>query len=154
MAKFIHIATGEVKVSSTPFTLRVPALGSCIAVIAYDYKQRIGGLAHVMLPGKSPRTESLKTKYAEDAIGVLFDAMRKSGAKPETTETSLLGGANMLGEGDLPEKIAESVLGYLKKLDIKPGKMRLGGSKRRSASLRIRSGKIFYTEGDSAAREL
>ncbi|MBI4669600.1 MAG: hypothetical protein HY747_10555, partial [Elusimicrobia bacterium] len=34
--------------------LRADAIGSCIAVAAYDSKKRVGAMAHVMLPGSSP----------------------------------------------------------------------------------------------------
>jgi len=151
----IDVTTGEIKVSSRPVILRALALGSCVAVVAYDKINKIGGIAHVMLPGKSPRKEETgKFKYAEGALEVLFDAARKLGAGVKNLEVNIIGGANVLREGDLPDKVVESVLVCLKRLNIEPKIKKLGGTERRSVSLNIGSGRISYTEGDSNAREL
>ncbi len=152
---FVDVDTGEVRVSSSPGILRALALGSCVAVAAYDRYKKIGGLAHVMLPGKSPSGEGEnREKYTEDAIDVLLDSIKEMGTKTQNLEVNLVGGANILGEGTISEEIMGSVLGYLEKLNIEPKNKRLGGRERRSVSLDIVSGRIFYTEGDSAAKEL
>ena len=153
--KFVDVDTGEVNVSSKPVILRSMAIGSCVAVVIYDRYRKIGGLAHVMLPSRSPRSDSEdRTKYAEDAIDILFDDAKKLGAGKEDLEVNLIGGANMLGKGSIPGEIVGSVLGYLEKSGIEPKNKKTGGTRRRSVSLNIESGRIFYTEGDDAAKEL
>lgn len=153
--KFIDVYTGEVIVSSKPVILRVMAIGSCVVVIAYDRYKKIGGLAHIMLSGRSSsRTSEERPKYAEDAIDVLLDTAKKLGAGKEDLEINLVGGANVLGEGSISKEVLGSALDYLKKLGIEPKKKRIGGTQRRSVSLDIESGRIFYTEADSATEEL
>lgn len=153
--RFIDIDTGKVSVSSEPVILRVLAIGSCIAVVACDRKRKIGGLAHIMLPGRSPNEKGEeKTKYSEDAIDNLLDTAKKAGAGKEDLEVTLVGGADILGDGSISGEIIDSVLNYLKKLGIEPKKKKIGGTKRRSVSLDIESGKIFYTEGDNKKEEL
>ena len=153
--KFIDVDTGKIEVSSKPVILRVMAIGSCIVAAAYDRNRKIGGLAHIMLPGRSPGgNDDGRTKYAEDAIDVLLDSARKVGARAEDLEVNLVGGANVLGEGSISGEVAASVLDYLKKLGIEPKNKKTGGTQRRSVSLDIESGKIFYSEGDSMLKEL
>ncbi len=153
--KLIDVGTGKVEVSSKPVILRVLAIGSCIVAIAYDRYKKIGGLAHIMLPGRSPGKDGdARTKYAEDAIDILLDTAKKSGAGKEDLEINLVGGANILKEGSISEEVVGSVLGYLKKLGIEPKNKKIGGTERRSVSLGIESGKIFYSEGDSTKKEL
>ncbi len=153
--KFIDVATGEVAVSSQAVILRVMAIGSCIVVAAYDRCKKIGGLAHIMLPGRSVKRDSAdRTKYTEDAVDILLDDMKAAGATIEDLEINLLGGADIIGEGSISKEIVDSVLSYLKKIGIEPKDKRIGGRKRRSVSLHIDSGRIFYTEGDSEANEL
>jgi chemotaxis protein CheD len=153
--KFIDVDTGEVSVSSKPVVLRVMAIGSCVVVAVYNRHKKIGGLAHIMLPGKSQGREGEhKTKYAEDAIDILLDTSKKVGVRAEDLEVNLVGGADILGEGSISKEVVDSVLGYLKKLDIEPKNKRIGGTKRRSVSLDVESGRIFYTEGDSTMKEL
>ena len=153
--KFIDVDTGKVEVSSKPVILRVMAIGSCIVVAAYDRNRKIGGLAHIMLPGRSPGgNDDVRMKYAEDAIDILLDTAKKGGAGAEDLEVNVVGGANVLVEGSISGEVVGSVLDYLKKLGIEPKNKKTGGTERRSVSLDIESGKIFYSEGDSMIEEL
>ena len=71
--KFIDVGTGEVAVSSQAVVLRVMAIGSCVVVIAYDRDRKIGGMAHIMLPGRALRKGSVdRAKYTEDAIDIFL----------------------------------------------------------------------------------
>ncbi|GAF67912.1 unnamed protein product, partial [marine sediment metagenome] len=89
-----------------------------------------------------------------DALDILLDTAKELGAVKEDLEVNLVGGADVLGEGGISKEIAGSVLGYLKKIGIEPKKKRIGGAQRRSVSLDIESGKIFYSEGDNMTKEL
>lgn len=53
MRETIDVQTGEVKASRQNIVLCSKAIGSCIAVVAYDSAKKIGALAHVMLPGRA-----------------------------------------------------------------------------------------------------
>ncbi len=153
--KFVDVDTGEVRISSKPVILRAMAIGSCVAVAVYHRYKKIGGLAHIMLPGRSLKEESeCRTKYAENALDILFDKVNKLDIKIDDLEVSLVGGANVLDDGNIPDLVVRSVLDYLKKLNIRwKGKM-TGGKERRSVFLDTTSGKLFYTEGDSAVKKL
>ena len=151
----VDVDTGEIKVSSEPVIIRAVALGSCVAVIIYDRNKKIGGIAHIMLPGRSLKGDGeSKTKYAEDALDILFNNIKKLSVKTSDLEISIVGGANVLQEGDIPDKVIKSVLDYLKKLNIEWNSKRVGGTERRSVFLDTTSGKVLFTEGDSALREL
>ena len=119
----------------------------------YERDKRIGGLAHIMLPGKSPSTTG-STKYAEDAIKALLDRTKKPGAEIADLEISIVGGANILREGDIPDKVIESVLGCLKRLHRGLKGMRVGGFERRSVFLDTTSGEVYYTEGENTTKTL
>lgn len=154
MNEQIDVDTGEVKVSLGSGTLRVLALGSCVAVIAYDRAGKRGGLAHVMLPGRALKRDGEdRTKYAEDAIDALFEKMKSLGGRIEDLEIVLIGGADVLGEGNISMLVVNSVLDHLKRLGIKPAKQMLGGTQRRSVLIDTGSGRIIYTEGDGPAKE-
>lgn len=149
----IDVATGEVKVSAKPVTLRAMAIGSCVAVVAYDSLRKIGGLAHIMLPGEAPPRAKDKTKYAISAIDSLLSRMHRRGAKRGRVRICLIGGANIF-ESTVPKENYLSISNYFKNLGMKIAKKRIGGMERRSVCLDISSGEIFYTESNSAARSL
>jgi chemotaxis protein CheD len=152
---FMDIDTGKVSVTAEHVVLRVLAIGSCIVVVLYDRFRKIGGMAHVMLPGRSLKEDDEnKTKYAENAIDILLAGAMEAGASMADAEISIFGGADMLGEGSISEDITASVVGYLKELNIELKDRVTGGNQRRSVSLDVGSGMMFYTEGDSAKMEL
>ncbi|MEA1981730.1 MAG: chemotaxis protein CheD [candidate division Zixibacteria bacterium] len=150
--KIIDVDTGEIQVSSEPIILQSIALGSCVALVVYDRNLKIGGIAHIMLPGKSLSAKN--TKFSADAIESLLESINKLGAKTSDLEISIVGGANVLREGDIPNKVIESVLYYLKKSNLELNNMRVGGVERRSVFLDIESGNVFYTEGNSTKKIL
>ncbi|MBL7131976.1 MAG: chemotaxis protein CheD [Candidatus Omnitrophica bacterium] len=93
MTEFIDVDTGEVKVTSKSVVLRAMAVGSCVVMVAFDRGKKIGGLAHIMLPGSSREKEGQdKTKYAEDAIDELLEKLKNLGVKIEDLEISLFFG--------------------------------------------------------------
>ncbi|RKX21833.1 MAG: hypothetical protein DRP51_03500 [Candidatus Zixiibacteriota bacterium] len=146
--KTVDVDTGELRVSSERAVLRSIALGSCVAFVVYEPDGKIGGLAHIMLPGKSPSNNN-NTKYAEDAIDALLNSVEKLGAKIENLEISIVGGANILQEGDLPDLITKSIIDCLEKLDLEVSGMRVGGVERRSVFLNTATGNVYYVEGDN-----
>jgi chemotaxis protein CheD len=146
--QIIDVSTGEVSVSGKEVVLRALALGSCVAVVAYDRANKVGGLAHVMLPGKSSSNKTKNNpKYAEDALEILLSGMQELGSTCAKMELSLFGGANMLGEGKLPKEIVDSILNYLEMMGIEPKNRITGGSTYRAVSLDVATGRIFYSEG-------
>src|SRR4030042_1539507 len=66
--KIIDVNTGEVKAAVEKGILRSVGIGSCVVVAAYNLRRKIGGMAHIMLPGIAPQQSLEKTKYAFDGI--------------------------------------------------------------------------------------
>lgn len=47
---YVDVSTGEVKALKDRGILSSSAFGSCVGVVAYDPRNRVGALAHIMLP--------------------------------------------------------------------------------------------------------
>lgn len=91
------VATGHLATGSKNGVIRSTPLGSCVAVIAYDKTSKTGGMAHIMLPGKSPtKGKAEENKYAENAITNLISELKLLGASKTNIEICLIGGANVL----------------------------------------------------------
>lgn len=96
-SKTINVGLAEVVVSSGSDVLLCLALGSCVAIVLYDFKSKIGGLAHVMLPrGSESEIEHNPGKFANTAIEFVLREMLKKGAKKEYIKAKIVGGAHML----------------------------------------------------------
>jgi chemotaxis protein CheD len=96
----VHVKIGEIKVARGVGTLYAIGLGSCVAVALYDPKERIGGLAHVMLPEQTNRNHT-PGRFAPTAIPEMVRLMENVGARPRGVYARIVGGAAMF-ESVLP----------------------------------------------------
>jgi len=100
-ADIVEIATGEVKIGQGEVILNASALGSCIAVVAYDPIGRRGGIAHVMLPGRARQDNDPKcNRFVENGIETLFDTLQQQGTLLRHTRICIAGAANVLKRPD------------------------------------------------------
>lgn len=145
------VGVGKVVVTRENIVLRAIALGSCIGVSAYDPVEKIGGMAHIMLPGEALEQAPDKTRYAADAIDKMVGQMIEAGSKLCDLEVCLVGAGNVLDRDDdtICQSNIDSVRRILEDKGIDVKATALGGTQRRSVSVDIESGDIFYTEGNS-----
>ncbi len=145
--KFLDVFTGEIKVSKGNTIIEAIALGSCIAVIMYDPKKKIGGIAHIMLPGKCPDKNN-RFRCAGDAIDDLIRQMLDTGVQIDNIKVCIVGGGNVLKKTDdtICRQNILSVKGILKKKKIIIITEVTGGYVRRSAILNIKAGTILIKE--------
>ena len=149
--EIIYVLTGEVKVGTVDEILKSSAIGSCVVVSAYNSKLQIGGLAHIMLPGKAhEKTNYPNTRYAIDAIDDLISKMNLTGSERKNIEICVVGGANVLKrENDsIAHSNINSVVEILKGKNFKITAESVGGTDRRSITLNNETGCVKYTIGD------
>lgn len=151
--EIINVLTGEVKIGVQGSTLIANAIGSCIVVSAFDPDNKIGIMAHIMLPGTAPEKPNInKLKYARNAIDTLLTLLSDQN-KTSTSKLSfcLVGGGNVLQRKDdsICRDNIESVRGILNEYGLAIAAQTLGGIQRRTSKLLISSGKFYYTEGGS-----
>jgi chemotaxis protein CheD len=158
MKKNIDVQIGQVKAGKGKVILQSKAIGSCVAIIAYDATKNIGSLAHVMLPGSAPADKETgdKTKYAADAIDAIISKMSRLGSKKDDIEVAVVGGGNVLNREDdtVCNDNIKSTLELLEEKHLKVRAQAVGGTERRSVSLDVESGKVFYTQGDKKKKLL
>ncbi len=148
------VGIGEIKVTKNNGTLVALGLGSCICVALYDTKNRIGGLAHILLPYSSE--DSRNPKYANHAIPTLIEEMRKMGAKRENIVAKISGGAQIFKHMTLEflkigEKNIKAVREILKKLNIRIVAEDVGGTRGRNVYFFVSNGKLLvrYSNGEN-----
>lgn len=148
--EIIEVETGKVKTARAPAKLRSLAIGSCVAVILYDHKHQVGGIAHVMLPSADtylPSTDLLK--YANFAIEELVKNLMDLGATKETIRAKLVGGAMVVRDSlDIGKENIKTIEHKLKKMSIEVLARRLGGYERRSVTLDTSTGVVWVSEGE------
>ena len=146
----LDVPTGTVRTTRGGI-LSVPALGSCIAVIALSVTKQIGGIAHVMLPGIAPAKAGTKpSRYAVNAIDELLRRLVHHGVDKRTLAICLVGGGNVLRRDDdtVCQANISSVRDTLKEQGLKVAAAHLGGYVRRTCTMKTKSGEVVISVGD------
>lgn len=86
---------GEFHFGAAPLQLAT-LLGSCVTVTLWHPHRRIGGMCHILLPGRPPRRgRPLDGHYADEAFAMFDDAIARHGAAPREYQAKLFGGGDM-----------------------------------------------------------
>lgn len=160
-ATTILVGLGEVKISEDPESvLACLGLGSCVAVAVFDPVVKVGGMAHVVLPKSHGKVGEKAARYADVAVPLLLDSMRKNGAVNSRLVITLVGGAQMsLAPGmgtafKIGEDNVTAVYAALTAEGLKPKAVDIGGNKGRTVRLFIESGKAMVASAGQDTREL
>jgi chemotaxis protein CheD len=137
------VAMGELAVASGTDCLS-SILGSCVGLVLYHPRRKIGGLAHVVLPKAEGRTGG-KGKFADLAVPEMLEQMSAVGANRAGIVAKLFGGASMFG-GKGPMQIGisneQAVRAALELEHIPIVATDLGGNKGRMILLSCETGQV------------
>ena len=141
------INVGKSYVSTDSQEELLTVIGSCVAVTFYDIKKHVGGLVHVVLPGRrtSLREDDRHAYYADSGIPLLVEEMCKAGARRENLVANVIGGASshaLCRENSIGRRNVDAVIMALKNYDIPIQKKDVGEKYGRKVILDIATGKI------------
>jgi len=159
--KIAVVGVSDYRFSNEPDTALVTyALGSCIAVAAYDAAAKAGGLLHFMLPESSLDTAKAKQNpymFADSGIGALLQSLKERGLHPRRSVIRLIGGAQVL-DGQGVFQIGKRNYLAAKKILWKEGLLisaeAVGGEVSRTVRMDLGSGKLYIREAGGAETEL
>lgn len=109
----VKVLPGEYFVSNEELVI-MTVLGSCIAACIWDNKARTGGMNHFMLPD-GDSTDGFG-RYGSYAMELLINEMIKKGARRETMQAKIFGGAQVMAgftTMNVGERNTKFVLDYL-----------------------------------------
>ncbi len=160
-SKEITIGIGDIAVIKYPGKIVSTALGSCVAIILYDSCNKIGALAHIVLP-YCPKEKNNKKpgKYANTAIEDMIKKMKRLGTKRMGRVCAkLVGGAHMFSSnpnnGDcVGARNVEYSKQALKKNRVRIKAEDTGGDYARTVILDTFNGVVIITTADGGYKEL
>lgn len=132
------------------------ALGSCIALVVYDPRARVGGLLHFMLPDSSidaAMGAQDPYKFADTGVPRLLDEVSALGARKRCLLAWAVGGANMLesaGGFDIGKRNYQALRRLLWKAGLLLYAEAVGGNQSRSVRLEIATGNLWVQEAGGA----
>lgn len=89
----VKVLPGEFFVANENLVI-MTVLGSCIAACIWDSRMRLGGMNHFMLPDGDGADES--GRYGSYAMELLINEMLKLGARRESMQAKIFGGAQVM----------------------------------------------------------
>jgi chemotaxis protein CheD len=145
-------------VASAPDRIITIGLGSCVAIVLYDARTRVGGMAHVLLPApQGGKDAEFPAKFPSTAVPLLLDAMRARGAEGPVT-ARLVGGAALFtglmtrdGAGAIGARNIEASRAALAAANVRVVGEEVGGEAGRSVYLDLATGVVrvrSMREGD------
>lgn len=148
------IGIAAIRCVRAPDKLRT-VLGSCIGIVLYDLRARIGAMGHVILPA-SLEGEGDPGKFADTAVDELVRRMLAEGAERKRISAKIAGGAAMFGSDSasaLGARNADAVRNRLDHHAIPLMGSAIGGSKGRRMILDPATGEVHIDViGESTCR--
>ncbi|MBF0477689.1 MAG: chemotaxis protein CheD [Deltaproteobacteria bacterium] len=143
--KSIHI--GELHASREP-TVIYTLLGSCVAVCIFDLEARVGGMNHILLPGKPLlRGFDVAASYGINAMELLINRIMGLGGDRSRLSAKVFGGAHLLPsiskENGVGEKNILCALNFLDNESIRVISQDLGGYQPRKIFFRTDTGEVL-----------
>lgn len=127
MSEIIKVGMADLKTCLSPNGVTTLGLGSCVGIAIRDPVNKIGGLAHVMLPDSTAiKNGNLNVaKFADTGIVELVKQMEKLGANRSRMVAKIAGGATMFSfqggsssMGQVGQRNVEATKAKLKELKI------------------------------------
>lgn len=159
----INVGIGELNVNRAPVILETRGLGSCVGVTLYDTKNRIGALAHMMLPHfpnpvDNEINESMKFRYVDYALPYMLKKMIFMGSNQEDIVAKVVGGASMFKRKsntlNIGEKNVNAVKNFLRDNSIKLEAEEIGGEMGRTVFFDLNSGVILMKVYGNERKEI
>ncbi|HHX51064.1 MAG TPA: chemotaxis protein CheD [Clostridia bacterium] len=122
----IKVGIADWKVAREPVRIITLGLGSCVGIALWDPYEKMGGLAHIMLPdSRQFSNKSNPAKYADLAIPDMLEEMVRKGARRNAITAKIAGGAQMFSFPDktistlnIGQRNIEMTMNVLRSLNI------------------------------------
>lgn len=108
--KTIAVRQGELAASGDPNVVLSAVLGSCVATCLWDRTARLGGMNHILLPGRRNATEA-GNKYGVYAMEALINELLTIGARKADLVAKIFGGARTFENG---LRIGDANVGFVR----------------------------------------
>ena len=145
------LRAGELRVLPAPAKLVIHGLGSCVAVFVYDAGTRVGGMAHILLPGPPGKETENRGRYATTAVAAMVEESLRLGARREALRAKVAGGSRMFSvDAGVPratvgDKNIEAALQALQEAQVAVVAHDVGGEHGRTVLADLSDGSLTIT---------
>ena len=123
-------------------------LGSCIAITLWHPKRQVGGMCHYLLPSSGkPRLEQLDGRYADQAMALFLQGIRRTRTEPKEYQVKIFGGGNMFpgtaSRGEVGERNIIAARQLLEQNGFRRAEEHVGEHGHRTVILDLASGETW-----------
>jgi len=148
------VMMAEYRTGKAPMKMMTMALGSCLGIVLYDKKTRIGALAHVMHPSwKNVSNNTNRGKFVDTAIENMISILSDSGVDVERLVAKIFGGArmfdNIVGAKGIVQIGSANIVAArneLERLGVPIVVERVGGNKGRMIMFDLSNGSVLVRD--------
>lgn len=158
--KEIFVNIGQIRVMQKEGILTTVGLGSCVGVVLYDHRAKIGAMAHIFLPESKQRNDnSLPGKYADTAVPALITSAIAVGARRDNLTAKIAGGAHLFNNQSVSNlnvgsKNINAVINQLNRANISIIGKDVFGNRGRKMRLYIDTGVVIVTSSGKDSIEI
>lgn len=147
MTRKAIIYIGEYLASRDPLVIQT-ILGSCVAVCLFDKRNRIGGMNHILLPGRPNLSGyNAPARYGINAMELLINRIMNLGGDRRWIVAKVFGGGHILPsispDNGMGMKIVEFVKDFLHREKMEIAGQDVGGDQARKVIFHAHSGDAF-----------
>lgn len=148
----VIVGVADMAVSSDPSeTLVTYALGSCLGVVAWDRRTKVGGILHYMLPSSALDPDKAREKpamFGDVALPLFLERLIGLGATRRNLQIKLAGGAeiNATDSFEIGRRNILLARQLLWKNALLPAAEAVGGRNGRTVRLEIATGRVGLKE--------
>jgi len=148
------LGVGDILVSGTAGDeIRTYGLGSCVALVVWDWDRHAGGMIHVALPDSAvnpAKASAQPGSFADSGLPVLFRRLDEAGVRPASSWIKLVGGASILDPDnlfDIGGLNVRAVEAYLQGAGLALTARDTGGTLSRTLNLSVSTGVLTVSSG-------
>jgi len=147
MRREIGIHIGEYYATRQPAIIRT-LVGSCVAVCLFDPVTGVGGMNHILLPGRANMKRfDAPARYGINAMELLINRIMNLGGKRHFLVAKAFGGAHLLPaiskENSVGRRISAFVIEFLRNESIRLISRDFGGHESRRIYFHTSTGDVF-----------
>lgn len=90
----VYLQPGDLHFAGVGTRIRT-LLGSCVSLVFWHPRHRLGGMCHYMLPTRGLPGRKLDGRYGDEAMQLLLEAMSAHGTWVKEYHVRIFGGGNM-----------------------------------------------------------
>lgn len=152
--RHVDIHIGEFHASGRP-TVISTLLGSCVAVCLYDPVSQIGGMNHILMPGRADMNKfDISARYGINAMELLINRIMNLGGTRRRLIAKIFGGAktiDIISENmSMGRKNIEFVKEFLKKESIKIVSQDISGTQSRKIWFHTDTSEVVLRRGKTS----